>query len=168
MSGKRLPAPERLRRLLERAAKRRQRLLVLGIGNEMLGDDAVGHLLAEELAPLEREGFVAAAVGVAIENAGPLVRRHRPNVLLLIDAATGLGRAPWAFVPPSRLDSFCHSTHSVPLSLLVAAWKTDNPALAVRFIGVTPHSNELGAPLSPRVAAARAEIARIFRECLTG
>ncbi len=141
-------------------------LLVLGVGNELLGDDAVGHLLAEDLAAIRREGFVSAGVGVAIENAGPLVRRHRPDVLILIDAATGIGRSPWAFVPPSRLDTFCHSTHSVPLPLLIAAWKSDNPRLQAFFIGITPHANDLATPLSFQVAAARSEIAAIFRQCL--
>jgi len=168
VSGKRLPPHERLRRLLERVARRGQPLLVVGIGNEMLGDDAVGHLLAEDLASIRRDGFLAAVVGIAIENAGPLIRRHRPDVLVVLDAAIGLGRAPWGFVPPSRLDTFCHSTHSVPLSLLITAWRTDNPRLEVSFIGVTPHSSELGAPLSREAAAARAEIAAIFRECLGG
>ncbi len=166
MSGKRLPAPDRLRRLLARVVRRGLRLLVVGIGNEMLGDDGVGHRLAEDLAAIRREGFLAAGVGVAIENAGPLIRRLRPDELLLVDSATGLGRAPWAFVPPSRLGAFCHTTHSVPLPLLIAAWKTDNPGLQVSFIGVTPHSNEFAAPLSAAVAGARAEIVALFRESL--
>ncbi len=167
MSGKHLPPAERLRRLLARVAERNLRLLVLGVGNEMLGDDAVGHLLAEDLAAIPRDGFLAAGAGVAIENAGPLVRRHRPDVVILLDAATGLGRRSWGFVPPARLDSACHSTHSVPLSLLVAAWRADAPHLEVAFIGVTPLASELGALLSEPVAAARAEIAAIFRECLS-
>ena len=166
MSGNRLAPPDRLRRLLARTRRRGARLLVIGIGNEILGDDAVGHLIAEELAPLSRDGFLACGVGVAVENAGTLVRRHRPDVALLVDAATGTGRLPWAFLPVLRLDTFCHSTHSVPLPLLVGAWRADNPALQAFFIGVAPGSNELGAPLTHRVAGARAEIVGIFRECL--
>jgi hydrogenase 3 maturation protease len=161
-----LAPAERLRRLLRRVRRRGLRVLVLGIGNEMLGDDAVGHLLACDLADLVREGFLATGCGVAVENAGPLIRRHRADVVVLIDAATGIRRLPWGFVPIARLDAFCHSTHSVPLSLLVSVWKADNPTLDVHFIGVTPRSNEFGSGLSPAVAAARTEIAAIFREVL--
>ena len=167
MTRQTLPPPDRLRRLLGRVRRQGLRLLVLGIGNEMLGDDAVGHLIAEDLAPLSHERFLSSGVGVAVENAGPLVRRHRADIVVLVDAATGIGRLPWGFVPVSRLDSFCHSTHSVPLSLLVTAWRADNPALEAHFIGVAPRANELGSALSPAVAAARSEIVGIFRELLT-
>ncbi len=152
--------------MLRRVVQRKQRLLVLGIGNEMLGDDAVGHLLAGDLSAIAREGFLSVGVGVAVENAGRLVRGHRADAVILLDAATDAGRGPWGFVPPSRLDTFCHSTHSVPLSLLVSAWRADNPALEVHFIGIRPVSSEFGTGLSPAVAAARAEIAGIFREVL--
>ena len=132
----------------------------------MLGDDAVGHLLAHDLASIASERFASVPVGVAVENAAHLVRRHRADVLILIDAATGIGSLPWGFVSLSRLDSFCHSTHSVPLSLLVTAWKDERPGLDVHFIGVTPHAGEFGASLSEGVAAARAEVVAIFRGVL--
>ena len=166
MSGNRIAPAERLRQLLTRVRRRGLRVLVLGIGNEMLGDDAVGHLLAQDLSAVEAEGFLSVPVGVAIENAGPLIRRHRADALILVDAAEGIGGSAWGFLRPSRLDSFCHSTHSVPLSLLVAAWKDARPDLDVHFIGVTPHSSEFGSSLTPEVAAARAEIVAIFRESL--
>jgi hydrogenase 3 maturation protease len=155
-----------LRRLLVRVRQHGLRLLVLGIGNEMLGDDAVGHLLARDLASIESEGYLSVPVGVAIENAAHLVSRHRADIVILIDAAEGIGRSEWGFVQPSRLDSSCHSTHSVPLSLLVTAWKAEHPDLEVHFIGVRPSSSGFGDALSDGVAAGRAEIERVFRELL--
>ncbi|MGD1148500.1 MAG: hydrogenase maturation protease [Thermoanaerobaculaceae bacterium] len=168
MRGSRIAPAGRLRRLLVRVRRHGLRLLVLGIGNEMLGDDAIGHLLARDLASIASDGFLSVSVGVAIENAAHLVRRHRADVLVLIDAADGIGGSAWGFVRPSRLDSFCHSTHSVPLSLLVTTWQDEHPDLDVHFIGVRPVSNEFGAPLSDGVAAARTEIVAIFRESLAG
>lgn len=158
--------PKRLRRLLAQVRRHGLRLLVLGIGNEMLGDDAVGNVLAQDIASLQSERLLSVPVGVAMENAAHLVRRHRADVVILIDAAQATGSAVWRFVPPSRLDSFCHSTHSVPLSLLVSVWKAEDPDLEVHFIGVRPRSSGFGDPLSEVVAAARAEIVAIFRECL--
>ena len=146
----------------------RKRILVLGIGNEMLGDDAVGSLIARDLEDLGSERFAATSVGIAIENSGHLVKRFGADLLILVDTIAGSARARhgWTFVGPERLDSFCHSTHSVPLSLFVRIWKEDNPALDVRFVGVRVVSNELGASLSPPVVAARRDIVGIVRGML--
>jgi hydrogenase 3 maturation protease len=168
MTATRTPPAERLRRLIMRVRRHGLRLLVLGIGNEMLGDDAVGNLLAQDLVSIANEGFLSVPVGVAIENAAHLVRRHRADVLILIDAAEGIGGLAWGFVQPSHLDSSCHSTHSVPLSLLVAAWKVEHPDIEVHFIGVQPSSSGFGDSLSEGVAASRAEIGRVFHEVLGG
>jgi hydrogenase maturation protease len=143
-------------------------LRTLGIGNEMLGDDAVGSLIARDLEGMGAERFAAASVGIAVENSAHLVKRFGADLLILVDAIAGSARSRhgWRFVAPERLDTFCHSTHSVPLSLFVRIWKEDNPALDVRFLGVRVVSKELGASLSPPVAAARIEIVGVFRSVL--
>jgi hypothetical protein len=46
-------------------------------------------------------------------------------------------------------------------------WKEDTPAFDVRFLGVWVVSNELGAALSPSVAAARLDIVGAFRSVRT-
>ncbi|HPW55662.1 MAG: hydrogenase maturation protease [Thermoanaerobaculaceae bacterium] len=148
----------RLTRILERARDHAQRVLVLGIGNEMLGDDAVGVLIARDLAALNDERFTSVPVEIGVENAGHLVRRHRPHVLLIFDAVAATTRKPWLFVPTSRLDTWCHSTHSVPLGLLIRTWQLDAPRMRPYFVGVRPLLVALGAPLSPKVQAAREEI----------
>ncbi|HNX50320.1 MAG TPA: hydrogenase maturation protease [Thermoanaerobaculaceae bacterium] len=155
---------DRLRQLLGRVRARGQRLLVLGVGNDMLGDDAIGVLIARDLEALSSETFLAVPVGIGVENAGHLIPRHRADVVLIFDAVAAPGRTPWLFVPPSRLDTFCHSTHSVPLSLLIRAWRQDSPTIRVHFIGIRPRLVALGAPLSPAVQAVRAEIVGVFEE----
>ncbi|MCU0292287.1 MAG: hydrogenase maturation protease [Thermoanaerobaculaceae bacterium] len=155
---------ERLRRMLARVKARGQRLLVLGVGNDMLGDDAIGVLVARDLEALNSETFLAVPVGIGVENAGHLIRRHRADVVLIFDAVAAPSRKPWLFVPPSRLDTFCHSTHSVPLSLLIRAWQQDSPAVRVHFVGIRPRLVALGAPLSPALQAVRAEIVGMFNE----
>ena len=133
----------------------------------MLGDDAIGVLIARDLEALNSETFLAVPVGIGVENAGHLIRRHRADVVLIFDAVAAPGRKPWLFVPPSRLDTFCHSTHSVPLSLLIRAWQQDSPAVRVHFIGIRPRLVALGAPLSPEVASVRTEIVGLFKELRT-
>jgi hydrogenase maturation protease len=139
----------RLERLLARVRARGQRLLLLGMGNPMLGDDGVGVRIAEDVAALGSAVFGAEGVGIALENAAHLVARHRADVVVLVDAACGL-RGAWGFLPPHRLDTICHSTHALPLPVFLRIWGDEHPALAVHFIGVRPEGNAFGSGLSPR------------------
>lgn len=164
-----MPPADRLRRILARARRRKERVLVLGLGNEMLSDDAVGALVARDVAGLGLgPDVLSVPVGIAVENAAHLVRRHAADLVLLVDSAAGLPRPPWGFVASSRLDTFCHSTHSVPLSLFARIWREDRPGVRVLFLGVEPGEVSLGRGLTPAVAAAREEIVAAFRPALAG
>ena len=127
--------------------------LLLGMGNPLRGDDAIGHLLAESLEPLNREGFQAHAVGTSVENAMRWVRETAGGTLLLVDAVFDetLAEGDWDFYPPERLDSICHSTHSIPLSMLISYWQKEVPDLSVYFLGVGIRSSTDMAPLSPAI-----------------
>jgi len=102
-------------------------LLVLGIGNPLRGDDAIGHLLAESLESINGEGFQAHAIGTAAENAMSWVRQMAGGTLLLVDAVfdESLEEGAWALYPPGQIDSMCHSTHSIPLSMLISFWQKE-------------------------------------------
>jgi hydrogenase maturation protease len=160
-------AAARLGRLLTEVGARGQRLLLLGVGNPMLGDDGVGVRIAEDVAALGSEAFAAVPVGIALENAAHLVGRHRADVVVLVDAALGV-RGSWGFLPPARLDTLVHSTHSVPLPVFVQLWQRENPELAVHFLGVAPVQNDLGSGLTPAVEEARREIVAAFAAAARG
>jgi hydrogenase maturation protease len=125
-------------------------LLMLGIGNPMRGDDAIGHMLAESLESLNGDGFQAHAVGTAVENAMSWIRQTAGGTLLLVDAVfdESLAEGSWALFPPDQLDSMCHSTHSIPLSMLISYWQKEVPDLQVHFLGISIRNNTDMAPLS--------------------
>ena len=126
-------------------------LLLLGIGNPLRGDDAIGHLLAKELEGMDNPGFQAHAVGTAIENAMSWIREMAGGTLLLVDAVfdESVEEGSWALYPPDQLDSICHTTHSIPLSLLISYWKKEVPDLRIFFLGIGIRNNTDMAPLSP-------------------
>jgi hydrogenase maturation protease len=133
---------------------KRRPLLLLGMGNPMRGDDAVGHMLAEALEPLNGSGFKAHAVGTAVENAMSWIREMAGGTVLLVDAVfdESLGEGDWALYPSDQLDSMCHSTHSIPLSMLISYWQKEVPGIEVFFLGISIRNNSELAPLSPVVA----------------
>jgi hydrogenase maturation protease len=141
-------------------------LLLLGMGNPLRGDDAIGHLLAEELGPIHREGFEAHAVGTAVENAMRWVRETAGGTLLLVDAVFDktLAEGAWAFYPAEQLDSICHSTHSIPLSMLISYWQKEVPGLQVHFLGISIRSSIDMAPLSPALEQTLQSLKSLFHE----
>jgi hydrogenase maturation protease len=141
-------------------------LVVLGIGNPMRGDDAIGHMLAEELASLDGKGFEAHPVGTAVENAMSWVRKASGGVVLMVDAVFDESRAEgeWALYPSDQLDSMCHTTHSIPLSMLVDYWKKEVAGLEVYSLGISIRNSTDMAPLSHALVKTLESLVSIFKK----
>jgi hydrogenase maturation protease len=139
-------------------------ILILGMGNPMRGDDAIGHMLAESLAPLNASGFQAHAVGTAVENAMSWIRQAAGGGALLVDAVFDekLAEGSWALYESDQLDSVCHSTHSIPLSMLIDYWRKEVPGLHVYFLGISIRSNTELAPLSPALQQTLTALKSLF------
>jgi hydrogenase 3 maturation protease len=161
------PGPQ-LMELLARAKAGGQPIVLLGIGNEFRGDDAIGHLLAQGLQELELPGLKAFPVGISLENVTHLVGRHGAKFLILVDAVSDLERplGEWEFFEPEALGCFIHSTHSVPLSLFVTYWRHEIPGLEIHFIGVNIHGTATFKAVSSEILDARQTLIDIFKDAL--
>ncbi len=132
------------------------RVAVLGVGNEMNGDDGAGvcvvRALVARVAPTP--GVLLIDGGTAPENfTGPL-RRFRPDLVVEVDAAhQDQPPGTLAWIDWREADGLSASTHTLPPSVL-ASFLTSDLGCRVALIGVQPESLEMGRPLSPRVAAA--------------
>ena len=132
------------------------RVAVLGIGNDLSGDDAVGALVARELAARvgRRADCLVLDAGTAPENfTGPL-RRFRPDFVLLVDAAQ-LSAEPGtvAWLDWRQTDGLSASTHTLPVSVL-AQFLVQELACRVALLVVQPAQLEFGRPLSAAVRRA--------------
>jgi hydrogenase maturation protease len=135
------------------------------MGNPLRGDDAIGHLLAQELESKRNESFRVHAVGIAIENAMRWIREASGGTVLLVDAVydEALEEGAWALYPPEQLDSVCHTTHSIPLSLLIRYWQNEVPGLRVYFLGIGIRNNEEMLPLTPLLQKTLASLKSLFQ-----
>jgi hydrogenase 3 maturation protease len=135
---------------------RPERVAVLGVGNELNGDDGAGvavvRALAARLAATPRLLLIDA--GTAPENfTGPL-RRFRPDLVVEIDAAhqeQPPGTTSW--IDWRDADGMSASTHTLPPSVL-ASFLISELECQVALIGIQPVTLEPGRPLSPEVEAA--------------
>jgi hydrogenase 3 maturation protease len=131
--------------------------IILGIGNRLGGDDAAGTCLVDMLnqrckkakadAPIEIKAIDA---GTAPESYTSVIRRHQPNLLILVDAAD-MGLPPGALrtIGPERISGVSFSTHHIPLSLFVSY--VNEFCRKVLLIGVQPERTEIGSAISKAV-----------------
>jgi len=138
----------------------RPTILVLGVGNAMKGDDGVGPYVAERLSaslrPASAHGVVclrAIDCGTTPENHTSVVRRLRPDLLVIVDAADmGLAPGDCRIIPPERAGALGLSTHSMPLSLFVSY--ASDLAGRIVLVGVQPRTMALGVRMCREVLAA--------------
>ena len=137
------------------------RIAVLGVGNDMNGDDGAGVYVVRELSArmAATPGVLLIDGGTAPENfTGPL-RRFRPDLVLEIDAAhqeQPAGTLAW--IDWHDADGMSASTHTLPPSVL-ASFLSSDLGCRVALIGVQPATLEMGQGLSPAVAAAVGKLA---------
>ncbi len=128
--------------------------LVITVGNELMGDDGAGPLLARllTLSPLQNWEVID---GKSVpENCLHLVRRMKPEVAVVVDAAE-MGLAPGSIRLLSEdyiAEQFMFTTHNLPLTFFLLALKEIAPR--VYFIGIQPKVVAFGYPLSGKVREA--------------
>ncbi len=155
---------DRLRRWLRGC----RRLLVLGVGQRLKGDDGVGVYVARLLQRRVRQRGSAKlaiiAAGETPENYTARIRRLQPSHVLIVDAAA-LGRAPGAMgiVAWRHIANEDISTHRLPLSLLARFLEQTLPC-KVLLLAIEPKSFSLPQRLSAEVKKSALQLARFLAD----
>lgn len=121
--------------------------LLLGVGNEYKGDDGVGPYVAKRV---NFVGWKGVNCSTTPENFTGLVKRERPELLVIVDAAEmGLEPGEIRVIPREKVDELTMSTHYIPLSILIRY--LEGNARKILFIGIQPKKREEGSELSKEV-----------------
>jgi len=141
------------------------RIILLGVGNVLKGDDAAGSLLARRLRA--RGAAHVFDAGGAPENYAERVAASAPDAVIVFDAARFGGRAGEARLFTSRdLTAGAVSTHDQSLGAL-ARYLVGRCGCEVRILGIEPASAAMGAEISPEVLATLDELETFLLGCLT-
>jgi len=128
------------------------RVVILGVGNTLKGDDAAGPLVCERLS-----GRVSATVidaGAVPENYIGPVLEALPDVLFVVDAVDFGGRPGQIRVcMPEEIRGFAFSTHALSLHLSIDLIRRERK-LEVYLIGIQAGRTKLGDCLSPAMQEA--------------
>jgi hydrogenase 3 maturation protease len=112
--------------------------IVLTVGNDLMGDDGAGPLLAARLEADPAPGWAVIDGGATPENVMHTVRAAAPGRVLLVDAAD-MGLPPGSIrrIDPGQVaDRFLIDTHAIPLDYLVAS--LGETVGEVIFVGIQP------------------------------
>jgi len=134
--------------------------MLLGVGNRLSRDDGVGPVIARAL---EDSDWIAVDCGTAIENIAGSVRKERPDLLVVVDAAVmGLPPGSVRRLPIGSHDHMLASTHGLPLSFVLERFRT--AASRIVLLGVEPEDFSWGEGLSASVATAACSLVAQLRD----
>jgi hydrogenase 3 maturation protease len=151
--------------------------IVLGIGNRLGGDDAAGICVVDMLKPtlsalsagrhrvktsLTPE-IMAIDAGTDPESYASVIRQHRPDLLILIDAAD-MDLPPGAVrtITPEKVSILSFSTHHMPLSMFMSY--VEEFCGKVLLVGVQPERTEAGSGISRAVRKSVKKLAEAILE----
>lgn len=144
------------------------KIAVIGIGNELNGDDAAGLLAARALKEqLSRRSASESAPSLVVYEAGPApenftgpLRRFHPDLVLMIDAAE-MGEPPGTVLwfDWREVQGGAGSTHTLSPSIL-SRFLVEELCCRVILVGVQPAQIEFGTGLSETVERAVAGVVK--------
>jgi hydrogenase 3 maturation protease len=138
--------------------ERPPRVALMGVGNDLRSDDGAGLALVRALGerlPADTDNrLLVVEAGQAPENFSGALRRFRPDLVVLLDAAH-LGEEPGAvrWLAASAAAGMSASTHTLPLHML-AAYLEAELGCTVALLGIQPADISFGGPISPPVREA--------------
>lgn len=143
------------------------KLVVLGIGNPLRGDDALGLEILRRL-----EGKVPSHVALiecqtTPENFTGKIKRLKPTHVLMIDAASfGAKPGKVKLIPPEKIAGMALSTHAMPLFMLAEILQKSIGA-KVALLGVQPKTVDFGEGLTPELEKAVEKTAEVLAGLMT-
>jgi len=154
-------------RTIDKFLKNAKRLVVLGIGNEDNGDDAVGLHVLTQLQKGNLPNWVTNFYCERVpEHFLGKISNIEPNRIIILDAAN-MNEIPGAIAifPKEAVSSGYHlSTHTLSLTMLEEFLKPIVPDLITIYVGIQPKQMYFDTPLSKECKDAAEEFAELLIE----
>lgn len=146
-----------------------EKLIVLGVGNELKSDDGVGPFIIKKLKEENIENkkkllFINAET--VPENFTGKIRKEKPTHLIIVDACL-MGGEPgdMQIVNKYEFANIGISTHSMSLSFFVRYLEKDTE-FGIIFVGIEPETMDWGESPTPKVEKAANEFIETLKEII--
>ncbi|MEM0002275.1 MAG: hydrogenase maturation protease [Desulfurococcaceae archaeon] len=144
-----------------------QPFLIVGTGSPLRQDDQAGLIACDEL---NKNNIFCLKCEYGIENCFDEILKHRPKVLIVIDAVLYSNGKPGEIVVVGEnalnTISMAISTHYIPFKLTIDMLKNAGSISEVYVIGIYPRTLDIGFELSSEVALAISELTRQIKQCI--
>lgn len=145
-----------------------EKLIVLGVGNELKSDDGIGPFIIKKLQfeNIENKKLILIDGQTVPENFTGKIRKEKPTHLIIIDACL-MNSNPGDMQIVDRYDfaSIGISTHSMSLSFFVKYLEKDTE-FKITFVGIEPESMDWGEKPTPKVEKAADEFIKTLKELI--
>jgi len=155
-----------------KSTKRAGRVVLLGVGSDLRGDDAAGMLVASSLQKIVSSPGLKRRLKVlfgatAPENLTSEIRRFKATHVIIVDAAL-MGAKPGAVevIEPDRIEGVTFTTHQLPMSI-IARYLVHEVGCEVIFIGIQPKILKFGKPVSRELRSSAPKLARLIKKVLS-
>jgi len=155
-------------RLREYFGEDERRVVLVGIGNPMRGDDGVGVKLIELLEEMGLTGVMLLNTETVPEAFTGKVESYEPTHVLLLDAANFGGQpGETKLIDSEHIGGHAISTHSLPLSIFIG-YIEKSLGITVLLLGVQPKTVTFGEEMTPELVEASKRIAETLHRILSG
>jgi len=145
-----------------------KKLVILGVGSDIRGDDGVGPYLTDRLSILNNDRFLSINGGLVPENFTSDIRKFKPEIVIIIDAAL-MEKAPGDFelIKINEATGISFSSHSMPLSVL-GKYLSSYIGAEVYVLGIQAANLNFGSEMSTKVKETADSLFEIINTCLRG
>lgn len=142
-----------------------EKLIVLGVGNELKSDDGVGPFIIKKLKEenIENKNLLFIDGKTVPENFTGKIRKEKPTHLIIVDACLmDLQPGEMQIVNKYEFANIGISTHSMSLSFFVRYLEKDTD-FGIIFVGIEPETMDWGERPTPKVEKAANEFIEILK-----
>ena len=153
-------------------------IVILGVGNRMRGDDAIGSIIASELIVMfqnskfnyQNKNIIVFDTETTPENFIEKVVRLKPDQLIFIDACNFGGQAgEYKLFQEEEIKEIAYgllSTHTLPLVLTIELIKKQYNC-KVSLLGIQPKQFNMGEDMSSEIVKAKENIIQFIKKIIT-
>lgn len=147
-----------------------EKLIVLGVGNELKCDDGVGPYIIKKLKEenIENKSILFIDSRTVPENFTGKIRKENPSHLIIVDACL-MDSDPGDMKIVNKYDfaNIGISTHSMSLSFFVRFLEQGNDNLRIIFVGIEPESMDYADAPTQKVQKAADDFVDILKGIIT-
>ena len=145
-----------------------EKLIVLGVGNELKSDDGVGPYIIKKLKEenIENKNLIFLDAETVPENFTGKIRKEKPTHLIIVDACL-MDSHPgdMQIVNKYEFANIGISTHSMSLSFFVRYLEKDTD-FRIIFVGIEPETMDWGENPTPEVEKAAIKFIETLKEII--